>query len=811
MVFLGYNFPRMKVLFCASECAPIVKVGGLGDVAGALPKALRKLGLDIRVVIPLYGIVDRQKFPLNKVAEIKVPYARQDNIVVVYETILLGSDVPVFLLENNEYLSQGKHEAFAGLEAEIRRFGFFDRALGVWLRESPFWQPDLIHLNDWHTSLVPHFVKKELPNPPAFLLTIHNLAYQGLASLDLFSETDLSIESSRVISWDADDNNVDFLLQGIAEAEVITTVSPTYAREIMTEEFGEGLSGVLRAREARVFGIINGIDDSFNPATDPEIFKRYDVSSWEEGKAVNKRRLQEELGLPLQPETPVLAFIGRLEPIQKGLDLIEKAWGKLVREDVQLIVLGMGDLEWEGRFRKLGERFPEKFSAQIKFDNRLARQLLAGADILLMPSKFEPCGLPQMMAMRYGTVPLVRAVGGLADTVEAEKTGFLFEKYDANELVKKVKEALALYRLSKLASAPVPSVAWQSLVTAGMARDFSWENSAKQYVDLYRKALEYRFGVAHKCGGEYRDDQFTGEWVIVAGERKKRGSDLGLKGAGGKFTGCPFDEGNEAQTPPEVLRIGRGAPNGPGWEVRVTPNKFPILPAHEVIIHSPSHDKDLADLPLEQVERVAQAYVSRSRSYNDKGFPYLFNNHGSEAGASLKHPHSQLIVFDRIPKAVEEELAGAEEYYHKNHRCPYCDLVERNGSGERFVWENSGFLVVVPFASSWPYELWVLPKIHRANFADVEDAEILALAEVLKLTTGVFKKEFDDPSYNYWIHSLPKNFAEGERPIFYHWHLEFAPRMKKLGGVELGAEVMVYDQETPEAAAVKLRQWFGGS
>ena len=781
-------------------------------MAGALPKALKKLGVDVRIAIPLYGVIDRGKFPLEKISEFTVSYARKDNPVSVYQTTLPDSDVLVLLFENEEYLSGGGKDAFSGLPGEIRRFGFFDRAVTLWLKEFSHWQPDVIHLNDWHTGLIPHFAKKELDSSPAILFTIHNLSYQGMCDLDLFSETGLSIEASKVISWDAQDENVDFLLQGIAGADVINTVSPTYAREIMTPEFGEGLNEVLRSREARVFGVINGIDtDSFNPETDSEIFRNYDASNWKGGKAENKRGLQEKLGLPAKPDAPLISFISRLEPKQKGLDLIEKAWGKLKKEGLQFVILGVGDPEWEKKFAKLSEKNPEKFSAQIKFETALARQILAGSDMLLMPSKFEPCGLPQMMAMRYGTVPIVRAVGGLADTVKEGENGFVFEKYDAKELAKAVRRAITIFS-HRDRSIPLQERkdlrSWSELVQDGMKADFSWESSARKYLELYQKALEYRFGVPASKLGEYRKDEISGEWVIVSGERKRRPEDTGLAGVGRKLRGCPFDDGNEGQTPPEVLRIGRGSPNGPGWEVRVIPNKFPILPAHEIIIHSPDHEKDLADLPLEQVERVVQAYVFRSRHYDDKGLPYIFNNRGSAAGASLTHPHSQLIVFEKIPEAIAEELKGAQEYYDKQGNCPYCDLIKRNGDAEQVVWENSGFIVLVPLAAEWPYELLVVPKVHRENFADVNDSEILALTEVLRKICVVFKKEFNDPSYNFWIHSLSKKFAEGDSPVFYHWHLEFVPRLKKLGGIELGAEVMIYDQETPEAAAAKLRKFF---
>ena len=432
-----------------------------------------------------------------------------------------------------------------------------------------------------------------------------------------------------------------------------------------------------------------------------------------------------------------------------------------------------------------------------------------------MPSRFEPCGLLQMMAMRYGTVPVVHAVGGLRDTVREGENGFLFERYDVGELVRAVRRALRVYKTQNLES-KIVSPKWSSLVRNGMKGDFSWSRSARKYLDLYRKALEYHLGVPSPRLGEYRRDELTGEWVIVSGERQRRTGDIplssvaGLREVGrpeaGKVKGCPFDEGNEAQTPPEVLRIGPGVPNGPGWEVRVVPNKFPILQAHEVIIHSPSHECDLADLPLSQVEKIIQAYVFRFRHYDGKGLPYIFSNHGPDSGASLNHPHSQLIVFERIPEAISEELEKAKEYYRVCSSCPYCDLIKREAGGGRFVFENSHFLVVVPLAAEWPYELLILPKTHRANFSNIEPLEVTALAEVLKKVCGAMIKKFSENlSYNFWIHSLSTKFLNEEENLFYHWHLEFIPRLKKLGGIELGAEVMVYDRGTPEDAARELR------
>jgi len=512
----------MKVLFCSSECAPIVKIGGLGDVSRDLPKALSRLSVDIRVAIPLYSVIDRSKYNLEKLTEYNITFDGAKKPVTVWHTLLPESNVVVLLFENKQYLSGGGKDAFTGLEDELRRFAFFDRAVVRYLSQEEYWHPDVLHLNDWHLGLVPQFLKEvgnSLPHSskehPAILFTVHNLSYQGIADLSLFEETGLSIERSKVLSWDAKDKNIDFLLQGIAGADIINTVSPTYAEEVLTKKFGEGLNKVLEAREARLFGILNGVDTrSFNPETDKRIFRNYSVANWQEGKAENKKQLQEKVGLPVCEDTFLLSFIGRLEPKQKGLDLIESAWFRIRKKDIQFILLGVGNPDWEKRFKHLEKEDPNKFSAKIKFDTVLARQIFAGADALVMPSKFEPCGLPQMMAMRYGTVPIVHGVGGLKDTVSDGGSGFVFDEYSGRKFAEEVELARAVYVLSGKDQLP-PTLSlknlprkgfggwlkeenrlpnhssWQRLVRTGMTTDFSWARSAKKYMDLYKKAVYY--------------------------------------------------------------------------------------------------------------------------------------------------------------------------------------------------------------------------------------------------------------------------------------------------------------------------------
>lgn len=473
----------MKVLYCVSEVAPLIKVGGLGDVAGSLPKALARLGVDIRIIVPKYEEMRINELGIKKLEELTVNFAGQAEKTLVWQTTLPNSQVPVYLLENNTYLSQDGHSAFAGTVNEIERFAFFSKAIATFFppagRAGNF-QWDLLHFNDWHTSLVPLLL---LPDSPPALLTIHNLSYQGIAPVDLLAKLGLSEQSCRTLKWDAENRDIDILMEGIIHASFVNTVSPTYAKEIMTPEYGWGIEEVLRGKEGRIVGILNGIDNEiWNPETDEKISIKYSVLSSKYGKIENKKLLQKQLGLAVDENLPLLAFIGRLEPKQKGLDILYEAMDKLLLEKTfQFILLGTGDKEWEEKFRVQSLKFRTKMVFINKFDERLAHQIYAGADFILVPSKFEPCGLPQMIGMRYGALPIVRKTGGLADTVVDNKTGFVFEEYSRDALTKVIERAMEQW--SKGAS-------WHQLIEKAMKEDFSWERSAKEYLVLYKRLLE---------------------------------------------------------------------------------------------------------------------------------------------------------------------------------------------------------------------------------------------------------------------------------------------------------------------------------
>lgn len=443
----------MKVLFAASECAPLVKVGGLADVVGSLPKALKKLGVEVGVVLPGYkSLLGTKTLP--------------------------GTDTPLFLVENEEYFGSSE-KPYWETDDDPKRFGYFSRHV---VQSLPDWgfKPDVVHVHDWHASLIPVIFRK-IGLSYATVLTIHNLAMQGVSSSDVFFPAGLSEHDLKTLEWDYQDRNIDQLLQGITNADIINTVSPTYAKEILSPEFGEGLHEVLKAREARLFGILNGVDyENYDPSRDKDIYRNFGLTSFEEGKAANKEALQKELGFEVDEKTMVIGFIARLTD-QKGLSLIIEEFDKMMTLPLQFVLLGVGDPRYERQFRELARAYPSKFSAQIKFDRALAQKIYAATDLFLIPSRFEPCGLTQMIAMRYGALPLVRATGGLNDSVIDGQDGFAFEKYEVRQM------SVCLRRAIKTFGTPT----WKKMVESAMQKDFSWEKSAREYVSLYERALEY--------------------------------------------------------------------------------------------------------------------------------------------------------------------------------------------------------------------------------------------------------------------------------------------------------------------------------
>jgi len=458
-----------KILFAASECAPFAKVGGLADIIGSLPKALKKIGLDVSVIIPFYGIIPKQKRDKFVLKE-EVFFNGEKRKFKIRQRFLAESRVPLFLIEEKEFFKNGVYvEADAssgGSQTEAGRFLFFSRAALKFAEIKNF---NILHCHDWHTAIIPFLIKKQ-GLPIKTLLTIHNMAYQGIYPAEIVNRL-LGTDFSKAVNC---------LKQGILSADFINTVSENYAREILSPEFGFGLEKVLKKRKENLTGVLNGLDQNqFNPKNDPFIKTNYSSRTLNK-KAENKTFLQKKFFQGTCPEIPLLGIVSRLAP-QKGFDLIKKIFNKLMKERVQFILLGLGSKEYEDFFRKKSQQYPKKFFAEFSFNEKLAHQIYAGSDLFLMPSFFEPCGLGQMISMRYATLPLVRAIGGLKDTVvpyeQKNGTGFLFGKYDGQELLTTIKTALRVYQNKNL---------WKKLQQNAMRKDFSWQTSAKKYLEIYQ-------------------------------------------------------------------------------------------------------------------------------------------------------------------------------------------------------------------------------------------------------------------------------------------------------------------------------------
>ncbi len=472
----------MRVLLIASECAPIAKVGGLADVVGALPKALKSLRVNVSVALPFYEAIKIKKKKLELVKRnIPVVFNQQKENFNLWKTYLPNSKVPLFLIENNKYFS-GKgvyvesDASSGGSEKEAARFLFLSVA-GIEIGK--LIKADILHCQDWHTAITPFLIKKQ-GDKIKTLLTIHNLGYQGIYPAKIVN---------KLLGTNLPGKKINCLKLGILNADFINTVSPSYALEILTPKYGFGLHRYLKKRKKHLVGILNGLDyDLFNPTTDSFLKKKY---SWKNvrHKAINKAFLQKKCFKKVNQEIPILGIVSRLAE-QKGIDLIKGIFSSLMKMNLQFILLGKGSPAYERFFQKVSKRFSQKCYVKIAFDEKLAHQIYGGADIFLMPSDFEPCGLGQQIAMKYGTVPVARAVGGIKDTVlpvikqnkkKIKGTGFLFKRYKKEDLLKTIQKALSFYEKKEL---------WKQIQINGMKQDFTWRKSAKKYKALYQKLLK---------------------------------------------------------------------------------------------------------------------------------------------------------------------------------------------------------------------------------------------------------------------------------------------------------------------------------
>lgn len=474
-----------KILFATSEAHPLIKTGGLADVASSLPRALLKRGHDIKILLPAYASVlsKAKEAGIKKVSEISIP----GQTISLLQTRLPGSRVTVILVDIPQF-SERDGNPYCGPDGSDWgdnhwRFYVFARAAeAIALNEANLdWQPDIVHCNDWQTGLIPALLAQHT-NKPASVFTIHNLAYRGLFSYQIFAELGLPGDY-----WHHDKlefyGQMSFMKGGLAFADAITTVSQSYAQEIQTPEFGCGLDGVLRARAKDLTGVLNGIDmDEWNPGADKLITHNYNRRTVGQ-KVANKIALQAQLGLPVNESIPMLGFIGRLVE-QKGIDLILNQMNQLLAQDCQLVILGSGFHSYEEALKNIAKQHPHKVSVTIGYNETFAHQIEASADIFLMPSIFEPCGLNQMYSLRYGTLPVVNAVGGLRDTVNerpfddigTDGNGFVFHTATPEELHLAIKRALDCYKQPDL---------WKKMQQNAMSQDFSWEKSAEQYEEIY--------------------------------------------------------------------------------------------------------------------------------------------------------------------------------------------------------------------------------------------------------------------------------------------------------------------------------------
>ncbi len=477
----------LKILFLSAEVAPFAKTGGLADVCGALPKSLRALGHDVRVVLPAYkpiqealanGKWDIRPHPLT----LRVPVARMRVPAGVLESTLPGSDVPVYFVA--DWHRFGSRDGIYGYMDDPFRFAFFSRAALDLAVAAMEWRPDVIHAHDWHAAPAVTWLDtagrtdSRYANIPT-VYTIHNLQHHGEAPWGVLDYLELLTHGLNEEKF----GQVDFMARGIYHATMINTVSPTYSHEIRTYEGGSGLDGLLRFRDFDVHGILNGIDyDVWNPTTDKRLSVNFGINTLDQ-RIANKRALQERAGLPQRDDVPLVAMVTRLA-WQKGLDISGEVFHRLMNNqagEAQCVVLGAGDPTYEDMLRHLAGYHNQKMTAFLGFDADLAHLLYGGSDIFLMPSLFEPCGLGQLIAMRYGSVPVVRETGGLADTVQHGETGFAFGYYSADSFWDGLAEALSVYNNDR--------DRWKMIQRKGMAKDYSWATSAKSYEQLYQWAI----------------------------------------------------------------------------------------------------------------------------------------------------------------------------------------------------------------------------------------------------------------------------------------------------------------------------------
>ena len=476
----------MKILFVAGEANPFIKTGGLGDVMGALPQALKELGVEARVIIPKYkNIINELSKNLKFIKHFNVQLGWRNQYCGIFEHEFEG--VIYYLVDNEFYFNR---DNLYGYGDDEERFSYFDKAVLETICEIE-WYPDIIHCNDWHSGMIPVLLKLDYSKRKNYseiktVTSIHNLLFQGVFSKEILGDYfgyDDEVFNNGSLEFHG---GISFMKGAISYSDRISTVSKTYAEEIQTPQYGEKLDGLLKHKNYMLKGIVNGIDyKEYNPCNDHYIYKKFNKKNIEY-KLENKLALQRELGLPEKANTPMIGIVSRLAG-QKGFDLILSIIDEFLQKDIQIVLLGTGDREYEEHFRMCQGRYRDKISANIKFDNILAHKIYSASDMFLMPSYFEPCGLGQLIALRYGSIPIVRETGGLKDTIvnydeyNNVGNGFTFKEYNANALKKAINNALKVYENREI---------WQKLIKEAMESDNSWGKSAKEYMELYQGLIE---------------------------------------------------------------------------------------------------------------------------------------------------------------------------------------------------------------------------------------------------------------------------------------------------------------------------------
>ena len=475
----------MKILFVVWELDPFFKLGGLGDVARSLPGALKILGEDIRTITPYYKAVKMGRNKKTLIGKLSFEYGGRKQRIEVWKTNQPYTKVPAYFLKNKKYLDKA---------TPTDTWGFFNKAVVEVIKNNILnWQPEIIHINDRHGGLIPLLIKIE-KLPIKTILTIHNLAFQGQAKMKILKDMGIDPELCKITKWEIKSRQVNFLMEAIIHSDTITTVSPTYAKEILTEEYGQGLNDLLKQMSGKIFGILNGIDIDWRYTTHGTAV-RYPYNSsekktdgkieyyhWLDGKKHNKLFLKKKLGLKVGENIPLICFIGRLDPKQKGLDILHTLLRRNAdKPNFQFVLLGDGDKNWEERYKWLSTFYPKSFSCNFRFDETLAHQLYAGSDFIVIPSLYEPCGLIQMIAMLFGTIPIAHKTGGLKDSIKDNYNGFLFPDYNSISLEKSVTKAIDVWRNDRFE--------FEKIVEHALKTDFSWTKSAKEYKVLYEKLL----------------------------------------------------------------------------------------------------------------------------------------------------------------------------------------------------------------------------------------------------------------------------------------------------------------------------------